>query len=63
MNFQEFQKHLQDLAFIDLVDLYLEAKAGKYLCAHDILPVTTLEMIYELDSAIDEAIKEGLYHE
>lgn len=56
MNLQELLKELQGLEFTDLVDLYLEAKTGKYnTTAEDLLPVETIELIYSLEEAIKEA--------
>lgn len=55
MNLQELLKELQGLEFTDLVNLYLEAKIGKYTTAEDLLPVETVELIYSLEEAIKEA--------
>ena len=55
MNLQELLKELQGLEFTDLVNLYLEAKTGKYTSAEDLLPVETVELIYSLEEAIKEA--------
>jgi hypothetical protein len=56
MNLQELLKELQNLEFTDLIDLYLEAKTGKYTTAEDLLPVEIVELIYNLEEAIKEAI-------
>ena len=55
MNLQELLKELQGLEFTDLVNLYLEAKTGKYTTAEDLLPTETVELIYSLEEAIKEA--------
>jgi hypothetical protein len=57
MNFQEFQKQLQRLEFTELVDLYLEAKTGKYTTAQDLLPMEIVDLINDLDLALKEAIE------
>ncbi len=55
MNLQELLKELQGLEFTDLVNLYLEAKTGKYTSAEDLLLAETVELIYSLEEAIKEA--------
>jgi len=55
MSLQELLKELQGLEFTDLVNLYLEAKTGKYTSAEDLLPAETVELIYSLEEAIKEA--------
>lgn len=57
MNFQELLKELQGLEFTELVTLYLEAKTGKHTTVEDLLPVETVELIYNLEEAIKEAIE------
>jgi hypothetical protein len=55
MNLQELLKELKGLEFINLVDLYLEAKTGKHTGAEDLLPDDKVLLIYELEEAIKEA--------
>lgn len=55
MSLQELLKELKGLEFSELVDLYLEAKTGKHTSAEDILPVETVELIYNLEEYIKEA--------
>ncbi len=57
MELQELLKQLKGIDFIDLVDLYLEAKTGKKSAAMDLLPVETIDLIHALDEAINEAIE------
>jgi hypothetical protein len=57
MGLQELLKQLKGIDFIDLVDLYLEAKTGKQSSAMDLLPVETIDLIHALDEAINEAIE------
>jgi len=57
MELQELLKQLKGIDFIDLVDLYLEAKTGKQSAAMDLLPVETIDLINALDEAINEAIE------
>lgn len=56
MTNQELLKKLQDLEFWDLVELYLEAKTGKYTEVDDVLSADEVQLIYDLDKAIKEAI-------
>jgi hypothetical protein len=47
---------LKETDFSTLVDLYIEAKIGKYTTALDILPSEAVELINNLEAYLDEAI-------
>jgi hypothetical protein len=55
MKTEELLKELKGLEFTDLVDLYLEAKKGKYTTALDLLPAEAIELISSLEEVIKEA--------
>jgi hypothetical protein len=57
MSLQELLKELRGLEFVELVDLYLEAKTGKPTGVLDLLPVEAGVIIYELQETIKEATK------
>ena len=59
MSLQELLKELQGLEFTTLVNLYLEAKTGKYTTAEDLLPVEAVELLYNLEEAIKGATRRG----
>lgn len=53
-NIEIVKQEIKELSIVDLIDLYLEAKAGKYFNAIDNLPVEIVDLI----EALDEAVKE-----
>ncbi len=57
MTTEDLLKELSNLEFTDLIDLYLEAKTGKYTTAIDLLPTETVELISSLEEALKEATK------
>lgn len=59
MNRTELLKYLEDLELYDLLELYLEAKIGKYVDLDAVLDVDILERIDQLQIPLQEAINEA----
>jgi hypothetical protein len=57
MNYTELLKHLEPLELDELLELYLEAKIGKYVGLTEVLPMDTLDQIEQLQRALQEAIE------
>lgn len=57
MNLTELLKHLEPLELDELLELYLEAKIGKYVGLSEVLPTDILEQIEHLQRALAEAIE------
>jgi regulator of protease activity HflC (stomatin/prohibitin superfamily) len=57
MYLQDLLKQLECLELDELLELYLEAKIGKYVDFHDILSTDALELVEQLQEALAEAIE------
>jgi len=50
---KEFLSELKEMLLIDLLEVYVEAKAGTYKDLHDELTIDTLQLIEELEEQLN----------
>lgn len=55
---KNLKDEIKELGLIDLLNLYVEAKAGRYIDITDALPVEILDSIQELDEELKNIIDE-----